>query len=154
MRLSDKLFYIVVGATLLASFQIGFWSSPKADYANGHLAIEKIGKSEPVKMISETVKMIYFVNYPLGGKAEYLEWVKEVGPKLVTEEVVRIRSYDNFEGSNPHRLVEMEFNSIEDMQKYQRNPTIRAIMQDMSNHTSNSEGHTFIQRSDYVKLSP
>ena len=147
MRLKDKLFYIVVGATLLASFQIGFWSSPKAAYADGHLASEKKDKSEPVKMI-------YFVNYPLGGKAEYLEWVKEVGPKLVTEEVVRIRSYDNFEGSNPHRLVEMEFNSIEDMQKYQRNPEIRAIIQDMSNHTSSSEMHTFIQRSDYSKLSP
>ena len=147
MRLKDKLFYIVIGATLLASFQIGFWSSPKPAYADGHLASEKTDKSEPVKMI-------YFVNYPLGGKAEYLEWVKEVGPKLVTEEVVRIRSYDNFEGGNPHRLVEMEFNSIEDMQKYQRDPEIRAIMQDMSNHTSSSEGHTFIQRSDYVKLSP
>ena len=147
MRLKDKLFCIVIGATLLASFQIGFWSSPKAAYADGHLASEKKDKSEPVKMI-------YFVNYPLGGKAEYLEWVKEVGPKLVTEEVVRIRSYDNFEGSNPHRLVEMEFNSIEDMQKYQRNPEIRAIIQDMSNHTSSSEMHTFIQRSDYSKLSP
>ena len=147
MRLKDKLFYIVIGATLLASFQIGFWSSPKAAYADGHLASEKKDKSEPVKMI-------YFVNYPLGGKAEYLEWVKEVGPKLVTEEVVRIRSYDNFEGSNPHRLVEMEFNSIEDMHKYQRNPEIRAIIQDMSNHTSSSEMHTFIQRSDYSKLSP
>ena len=147
MRLKDKLFYIVIGATLLASFQIGFWSSPKAAYADGHLASEKKDKSEPVKMI-------YFVNYPLGGKAEYLEWVKEVGPKLVTEEVVRIRSYDNFEGGNPHRLVEMEFNSIEDMQKYQRNPEIRAIIQDMSNHTSSSEMHTFIQRSDYSKISP
>ena len=147
MRLKDKLFYIVIGATLLASFQIGFWSSPKAAYADGHLASEKKDKSEPVKMI-------YFVNYPLGGKAEYLEWVKEVGPKLVTEEVVRIRSYDNFEGSNPHRLVEMEFNSIEDMHKYQRNPEIRAIIQDMSNHTSSSEMHIFIQRSDYSKLSP
>ena len=147
MRLKDKLFYMVVGATLLASFQIGFWSSPKAAYADGHLASEKKDKSEPVKMI-------YFVNYPLGGKEKYLDWVKEIGPKLVTEEIVRIRSYDNFEGSNPHRLVEMEFNSIEDMQKYQRNPEIRAIIQDMSNHTSSSEMHTFIQRSDYSKLSP
>ena len=147
MRLKDKIFYIVVGATLLASFQIGFWSSPKAAYADGHLASEKKDKSEPVKMI-------YFVNYPLGGKEKYLAWVKEIGPKLVTEEIVRIRSYDNFEGSNPHRLVEMEFNSIEDMQKYQRNPEIRAIIQDMSNHTSSSEMHTFIQRSDYSKLSP
>ena len=147
MRLKDKLFYIVVGATLLASFQIGFWSSPKAAYADGHLASEKKDKSEPVKMI-------YFVNYPLGGKEKYLDWVKEIGPKLVTEEIVRIRSYDNFEGSNPHRLVEMEFNSIEDMQKYQRNPEIRAIIQDMSNHTSSSEMHTFIQRSDYSKIRP
>jgi uncharacterized protein (DUF1330 family) len=90
----------------------------------------------------------------LGGKSEYLEWVKEIGPSLVTEEVARVRSYDNFEGTNPHRLVEIEFNSIEDMQKFQRRSEIQALLQDMSNHTSSSEAYTFIQRSDYVKLSP
>ena len=147
MRIKNKLFYIAIGATLLAIFQITFRLSTKPVYADGHLASETTIKLEPVKMI-------YLINYPLGCKSKYLEWVKEMSPKLVAEEIVRIRSYDNFDGGNPHRLVEMEFDSIEDMQKYQKRPEIRAIMQDMSDHTSSSEGHTFIQRSDYVKISP
>ena len=102
----------------------------------------------------EKIKIIHLINYPLGGKTKYLEWVKEVGPSLVQAEVQRIRSYDNFDGGNPHRLVEMEFDSIEDMQKFQRRSEIRSILDDLSNHTSSSHTHTFVQRSDYLKLSP
>ena len=54
----------------------------------------------------------------------------------------------------PHRLVKIEFSSIEDVHDHQNNPELRSIIQDMNNHTSSSEGYTFIQRSDYVKLSP
>ena len=147
MPLKQKIFYISIGAILLASFQIGFHLLPRFAFADSHQAQEAESQPEPIKTL-------FLIDYPLGGKSAYLEWVKEVGPSMVTEEVVRIRSYDNFEGSNPHRLVEMEFNSIEDMQKYQRRSEVRALMEDMSNHTSRSEAHTFIQRSDYVKLSP
>lgn len=104
----------------------------------------------------EKIKIIYLVNYPLGGKTKYLEWVKEIGPILVrAEEVQRIRSYDdNFDGGDPHRLVEIEFNSIEDMQGFQRRSEIRSVLDDISNHTSSSETHTFVQRSGCLKLSP
>ena len=147
MPLKQKIFYISIGVILLAIFQIGFHLLPRFAFADSHQVQEAESQPEPIKTL-------FLIDYPLGGKSAYLEWVKEVGPSLVTEEVARIRSYDNFEGSNPHRLVEMEFNSIEDMQKYQRRSEIRALMADMSNHTSRSEVHTFIQRSDYIKLSP
>ena len=147
MHLKQKIFYISIGAILLAVFQVGFYLLPRFALADSHQAHETAHKPQPVKTIN-------LINYPLGGKSEYLEWVKEVGPSLVTEEVARVRSYDNFEGTNPHRLVEIEFNSIEDMQKFQRRSEIQALLQDMSNHTSSSKAYTFIQRSDYVKLSP
>ena len=147
MPLKQKILYISIGVILLASFQIGFHLLPRFAFADSHQAQEAESQPEPIKTL-------FLIDYPLGGKSAYLEWVKEVSPSLVTEEVARIRSYDNFEGSNPHRLVEMEFNSIEDMQKYQRRSEIRAHMADMSNQTSRSEVHTFIQRTDYVKLSP
>ena len=147
MHLKQKIFYISIGAILLAVFQVWFHLLPQFAFADSPQAHETANKPQPVKVLT-------FINYPLGGKSEYLEWVKEIGPSLVTEEVARVRSYDNFEGTNPHRLVEVEFNSIEDMQKFQRRSEIQALNQDMSNHTSSSEAHTFIQRSDYVKLSP
>jgi len=143
MHLKHKLFYISIGIILLAALQVGFHLITKPAFADNHQVSETANKPQPVKILN-------FIDYPLGGKSAYLEWVKEIGPSLVTEEVARIRSYDNFEGSNPHRLVEMETWGIEDMQKYQRRSEVRALMADMSNHTSRSEVHTFIQRSDYT----
>ena len=152
MKLNQKLLYIVIGALLLGVSQVGFYLTQQYALAAGHEAHEQGHETESKQ---EKIKIIHLVNYPLGGKAEYLEWVKEVGPAFAqAEEVHRIRSYDNFEGGNPHRLVEMEFASIEDMQKFQRRSEIRAILDDLSNHTSSSHAYTFVQRSDYLKLSP
>jgi hypothetical protein len=94
MPLKQKIFYISIGAILLAVFQVGFHLITKPAFADSHQAIETANKPQ-------LVKILHLINYPLGGKSEYLEWVKEIGPSLVTEEVARVRSYDNFEGSNP-----------------------------------------------------
>ena len=151
MKLNQKLLYVVIGALLLGFGQVGFYLTQQHTLAASHEAHEQEHETE---VQQEKIKIIHLINYPLGGKTKYLEWVKEVGPSLVQAEVQRIRSYDNFDGGNPHRLVEMEFDSIEDMQKFQRRSEIRSILDDLSNHTSSSHTHTFVQRSDYVKLSP
>ena len=130
---------------------MGFYLTQQHTLAASHEAHEQEHEAE---VQQEKIKIIHLINYPLGGKTKYLEWVKEVGSSLVQAEVQRIRSYDNFDGGNPHRLVEMEFDSIEDMQKFQRRSEIRSILDDLSNHTSSSHTHTFVQRSDYLKLSP
>ena len=136
---------------MLGFGQVGFYLTQQHTLAASHEAHEQEHEAE---VQQEKIKIIHLINYPLGGKTKYLEWVKEVGPSLVQAEVQRIRSYDNFDGGNPHRLVEMEFDSIEDMQKFQRRSEIRSILDDLSNHTSSSHTHTFVQRSDYLKLSP
>ena len=151
MKLNQKLLYVVIGALLLGFGQVGFYLTQQHTLAASHEAHEQEHETE---VQQEKIKIIHLINYPLGGKTKYLEWVKEVGPSLVQAEVQRIRSYDNFDGGNPHRLVEMEFDSIEDMQKCQRRSEIRSILDDLSNHTSSSHTHTFVQRSDYLKLSP
>ena len=151
MKLNQKLLYVVIGTLLLGFGQVGFYLTQQHTLAASHEAHEQEHEAE---VQQEKIKIIHLINYPLGGKTKYLEWVKEVGPSLVQAEVQRIRSYDNFNGGNPHRLVEMEFDSIEDMQKFQRRSEIRSILDDLSNHTSSSHTHTFVQRSDYLKLSP
>ncbi|MAG83234.1 hypothetical protein CMK10_03640 [Candidatus Poribacteria bacterium] len=151
MKLNQKLLYVVIGALLLGFGQVGFYLTQQHTLAASYEAHEQEHEAE---VQQEKIKIIHLINYPLGGKTKYLEWVKEVGPSLVQAEVQRIRSYDNFDGGNPHRLVEMEFDSIEDMQKFQRRSEIRSILDDLSNHTSSSHTHTFVQRSDYLKLSP
>ena len=151
MKLNQKLLYVVIGALLLGFGQVGFYLTQQHTLAASHEAHEQEHETE---VQQEKIKIIHLINYPLGGKTKYLEWVKEVGSSLVQAEVQRIRSYDNFDGGNPHRLVEMEFDSIEDMQKFQRRSEIRSILDDLSNHTSSSHTHTFVQRSDYLKLSP
>ena len=151
MKLNQKLLYVVIGALLLGFGQVGFYLTQQHTLAASHEAHEQEHEAE---VQQEKIKIIHLINYPLAGKTKYLEWVKEVGPSLVQAEVQRIRSYDNFDGGNPHRLVEMEFDSIEDMQKFQRRSEIRSLLDDLSNHTSSSHTHTFVQRSDYLKLSP
>ena len=52
------------------------------------------------------IKGIIFVEYPLGGKAAYLEWVDSISSALVgPPQLKAIASYDNYNGESPHRLV-------------------------------------------------
>ena len=46
------------------------------------------------------VKMVWLVDYPLGGKEEYVAWIASVAPTLLApEELNRAASYDNVDGS-------------------------------------------------------
>ena len=64
------------------------------------------------------VKLVYLIDYPLGGKDAYLEWVASVSLTLASpEQVKRIAAYDNIHGVSPHRFVEFEFDSIEQANK-------------------------------------
>ena len=98
------------------------------------------------------VKLVWLINYPLGGKADYIAWVASVAPTLqAPEEVERIASYDNFYGENPHRLVEFEFSSFVDAMTYFNRPDIAQVFSSLPDHSSEATIHVFIQRSDYSK---
>ena len=112
--------------------------------------------SEPVMnsvdVESVPVKLVWLVDYPLGGKEEYVAWIASISHILQSpEELVRVASYDNLDGSNPHRLVEFEFDSFADSMNYFNRPDVAAVFADLPNHTSSANSHVFVQRSDYAK---
>ena len=97
------------------------------------------------------IKGVYFIDYPLGGKQEYLEWVDSISPVLVGPPQVKlITSYDNYYGESPHRLVEFEFASQEDFITYEELEDIMAIEPELDVRTSRWTQHTFELRSDYI----
>ena len=97
------------------------------------------------------IKGVYFIDYPLGGKQEYLEWVDSISPVLVGPPQVKlITSYDNYYGESPHRLVEFEFASQEDATAYDELEDIMALEPELDVRTSSWTRHTFELRSDYI----
>ena len=99
------------------------------------------------------VKLVWLINYPVGGKADYIAWIATVAPTLqAPEELKRVASYDNVRGENPHRLVEFEFDSFADAATYLNRPDIAEVsQQSLPDHSSEASTHVFIQRSDYSK---
>ena len=98
------------------------------------------------------VRLIWFFDYPEGGKDAYIEGIAAVAETLQTpEELVRIRSYDNQDPEmSPHRLVEFDFKSFLDAATYLNRPEIAAILADFPNHANKATAYTFIQDVDYT----
>jgi len=140
MQLKQKLLYVALGILLALAWQFGSQLIPKHAIAEHH------------EKKTNSIKVIYSLNYPLGKKAEYLEWVKSVGASLqAPQELKRIASYDNYYGTNPHRLVEFEFESMVDATKYFEREEFRKIVEDIPNHASDSSVNYFVLRGDYAK---
>ena len=97
------------------------------------------------------IKGIIFVDYPLGGKQVYLEWVASISQALVAPPQLKATaSYDNYYGESPHRLVELEFSSQEDIDAYEALEDIQAIEDELDNRAGSWVLHTFELRSDYI----
>ncbi len=123
------------------------------DHASESSTYVFIQRSDYSKSENSTrkLKVVYLIDYPLGGKAAYLEWVASNALTLSSPaELKRVASYDNYYGESPHRLVEFEFDSIEDANAYQEREGIRAINVELPNRTSRVAQLTFELRSDYV----
>lgn len=97
------------------------------------------------------VKIINLMDYPLGGKQAYLEWVNSISAVLTAPSQVKlIISYDNYYGESPHRLIEFEFASQEDATAYEELEEIMAIQAELDNQAGSWVLHTFELRSDYI----
>ena len=100
---------------------------------------------------SRTVKLVTLVDYPLGGKDTYLQWIASVAPALqAPEEVKRIASYDNLHGASPHRFVEFEFESVEEAHTYLEREEVHAVSIELPNRSSRVSQLLFEQRPDYA----
>lgn len=97
------------------------------------------------------VKGILLIDYPLGGKQAYLEWVASIAPVFIgPSQLKATASYDNYYGESPHRLVELEFASQEDAEAYEQLEDIMMIEAELDNRTGSWEQHRFELRSDYI----
>ncbi len=97
------------------------------------------------------IKGVLLINYPLGGKQAYLDWVESVSSITVgPPQLKTIASYDNYYGETPHRLVEFEFASQEDADIYEALEDIMAIEAELDVRTGSWTNHTFVLRSDYI----
>lgn len=97
------------------------------------------------------IKGIIFVDYPLGGKAAYLEWVASISSDLVgPPQVKAVSSYDNYNGESPHRLVTLEFATQEDVEAYEQLEAIMDIEAELDEQAGSWVLHTFELRSDYI----
>ena len=97
------------------------------------------------------IKGVILIEYPLGGKAEYLEWVASISHILVgPPQVKAISSYDNYNGETPHRLVELEFTSQEDVDAYKELEDVMAIEAELDVRAGSWVLHVLELRSDYI----
>jgi hypothetical protein len=99
---------------------------------------------------SGTVKYVYTVDYPMGGKAEYLDWIKtNVSTMQAPEELLSIASYDNYFNASPHRYIEFVFANAIDAIKYFENPEISKVVGETVNHGINGDVNLLKGRGDY-----
>ena len=97
------------------------------------------------------IKYIILVNYPLGGKQAYLDWVASNSSALTDPpELKAIASYDNFYGESWHRLVQFEFASREESEVYEAREDLQDLKAQLDTRTASWVEHTFELRSDYI----
>ena len=99
----------------------------------------------------QKIKVVYFIDYPLGGKDKYLEWVVSGAPVLITpKELKRIAAYDNYYGESPHRLLEFEFDSLEDANRYEERADIDMLRVQLPDRSSKVSTFLFVLQSDDI----
>jgi hypothetical protein len=137
MHMRQKLGYAALGGVLVLALQ---------------LAPDVVTSADADSHAGTPVKYVMTVDYPVGGKAAYIEWVKGQVDALQAPAVLqRITSYDNYHGTSPNRVIEMEFASMTDAATYLEDPAVRAVMNDLPNHGVNAAVHVLVKRSDYSK---
>ncbi|MYG00599.1 hypothetical protein F4212_15900 [Candidatus Poribacteria bacterium] len=100
---------------------------------------------------SWSVKSVLLIDYPLGGKQAYLDWVDSVSAITVgPAQLKTIASYDNYYGETPHRLVDFEFANQEDADAYAALDDIMTLEAELDDRTGSWSQHIFELRSDYI----
>lgn len=97
------------------------------------------------------VKGVLLINYPLGGKQAYLDWIDSVSATIVgPSQLKAVTSYDNYYGETPHRLVEFEFASQEDADTYMALEEIEAINAELDTRAGSWVLHNLDLLTDYI----
>jgi hypothetical protein len=99
------------------------------------------------------IKYVYELDYPLGEKRKYLEWVRTIADTLQAPgELTRLASYDNVFSATPQRVVEFTFDSLEDAARYFARKEISLIFQgELPAHGTNIGIKVLALRGDFTK---
>jgi hypothetical protein len=99
------------------------------------------------------IKYVYEIDYPVGGKRAYLEWVRSIAETLQEPvELKHLASYDNLFSATPHRIVEFTFESLTEAARYFDRKEIAVIFQsELPAHGTNIRVNAVALRSDYSK---
>jgi hypothetical protein len=99
------------------------------------------------------IKYVYEIDYPLGEKRKYLEWVRSIADTLQAPgELKRLASYDNAFSASPHRVIEFTFESMADAGRYfDRKEMVRIFQGELPAHGENIRIKVLTLRGDYTK---
>jgi len=99
------------------------------------------------------IKYVYEIDYPVGQKRRYLEWVRSIADALQAPgELKRLASYDNVFSATPQRVVEFSFDSLEDAGRYfDRKELSRIFQSELPAHGTNIHITVLALRGDYSK---
>ena len=99
------------------------------------------------------IKYVYEIDYPLGQKRAYAEWVRSISDTLqAPDELKRLASYDNVFSATPQRVVEFTFDSLEDAARYFERKELSLIFQsELPAHGTNIRITVLVLRADYSK---
>ncbi len=99
------------------------------------------------------IKYVYSIDYPVGGKREYRDWVRSIADTLqAPPELRRIASYDNIFSASPQRVVEFTFDTFEEGAKYFERKEISKIFQgELPAHGINIQMTVLKTLTDYTK---
>jgi hypothetical protein len=97
------------------------------------------------------IKYVYELDYPIGEKRKYLEWVRTIADTLQAPgELKRLASYDNVFSATPQRVVEFTFDSLADAARYFSRKEISLIFQsELPAHGTNIGIKVLELRGDY-----
>jgi hypothetical protein len=100
------------------------------------------------------IKYVYAIDYPVGQKRAYLEWVRSIADILQgPDEIKRLASYDNYFSASPHRVVEFEFETMADAARYfERKEISRVLQGELPNHASGVQISVLKRLGDYTKV--
>lgn len=99
------------------------------------------------------IKCVYSIDYPLGQKRAYLDWVRSIADTLqAPDELRRLASYDNVFSASPQRVVEFSFESLEAAARYFERPEmVRVFEGELPQHGTNIGITVMKSLTDYTK---
>jgi hypothetical protein len=100
------------------------------------------------------IKYVYAIDYSPGQKRAYLEWVRSIADTLqAPDELIRLVAYENYFSASPQRVVEFEFDTLENAARYFARKEISKIFQaDLPAHGCNISVLVLKRLEDYTKV--